>query len=216
MFFPRQNKPEAIRLVKLIVAAIVIAVFFMVLGINVYIVGDTNTRIFKQVSDLPRQKFGLVMGTDMLRFDGSTNLHFLNRIEGAAKIYASGKAGRLLISGNQNNRGFDEVSGIAHALSARGVPQNAMVLDFDGDSTWKSVRDAREIYHLQKIIVVTDAFHAPRSVFLCRHFGIDAVAFCCGEEPFGLWSLRYHAREWLARVKAAFQVLLDRKAGQNE
>jgi len=91
-----------------------------------------------------------------------------------------------------------------------------MVLDFDGDSTWKSVRDAREIYHLQKIIVVTDAFHAPRSVFLCRHFGIDAVAFCCGEEPFGLWSLRYHAREWLARVKAAFQVLLDRKAGQNE
>jgi SanA protein len=216
MFFSHQNKLKVKKLIKFMVIAVVIAVFLIVSGINLYVVGDTKTRIFNKVSDLPQREFGLVMGTDLLRFDGSTNLHFLNRTEGAAKIFLSGKVSRLLISGNKNNKGFNEVSGIESGLSAKGVPQNAMILDFNGNSTWESVRHAKEIYHLHKVTIVTDAFHAPRAVFLCRHFGIDGVAFCYGEEPFGFGSLRYHLREWFARVKAAFQVMIDRKAAQND
>jgi len=216
MFFPRQIKPKAKRLMKFIGVVTVTAVFLVILGINLYIVGDTKTSIFNEIANLPQREFGLVMGTDMLRFNGSTNLHFLNRTEGAAKIFLSGKVSRLLISGNRNNGGFNEVSGIENEISAKGVPQNAMILDFGGNSTWESVRHAKETYYLHKVIIVTDAFHAPRSIFLCRHFGIDAVAFCYGEESFGFWSLRYHSREWFARVKAAFQVMIDKKAGQNE
>jgi vancomycin permeability regulator SanA len=86
---------------KWLVIVTVIALFVTILGINLYIVGSTKARIFNQVSNLPQREFGLVMGTDMLRFNGSTNLHFLNRTEGAAQIYTSGKASHLLISGNK-------------------------------------------------------------------------------------------------------------------
>lgn len=66
----------------------------------------------------------MVMGTDLLRFNGSTNIHFYNRTEGAAEIFLSGKVEHLLISGNKNNKGFNEVSEIEGRLLKEGVPQN--------------------------------------------------------------------------------------------
>lgn len=179
-------------------------------------VESTKASVFDQISQVPQREIGLVMGTDLLRFNGSTNLHFFNRTDGAAKIYLSGKASRLLVSGNKSNKGFNEVAGMDAELLAKGVPQDALVLDFEGNTTWESVRRAKEVYHLQKIIIITDAFHAPRTIFLCRHFGIDAVAFCQDKESFGFWFIRYHAREWLARVKAFGEVLVDGRRNQNE
>jgi SanA protein len=214
MVLYRQNKPKPKRIWKLL-AVIFTFISLTVLGINLYIVGSTKTCISNQVSSLPQLGFALVMGTDMLRFNGSTNLHFLNRTEGAATIYLSGKVRHLLISGNKDNKGFNEVTGMEEKILSKGIPKDVLILDFDGNTSWESVRRAKEVYHLEKIIVITDAFHAPRAIFLCRHFGIDAVAFCYGKESFGFWSLRYDIREWLACVKAVFQVLIDRKI-QNE
>ena len=208
-------KQKIKRFGKWLVIVTVVVFFATILGINLYIVGSTKARIFNQVSNLPQREFGLVMGTDMLRFNGSTNLHFLNRTEGAAQIYLSGKASRLLISGNKDNKGFNEVTGMEEKILSKGIPKGVLVLDFDGNTTWESVRRAKEIYHLNKVIIITDAFHAPRAIFLCQHFGIDAIAFCYGKESFGFWSMRYDVREWFARVKSVFQVLMDRKI-QNE
>ena len=174
-------------------------------------VGVAQVSVLGQISQVPQREFGLVLGTDLLRFNGLTNLHFLNRTANAAEIYLAGKASRLLISGNKNDRGFNEVAGMETELRAKGVPPEVLVLDFEGNTTWESARRAKDVYHLQKIIIITDAFHAPRSIFLCRHFGIDAVAYCPDKEPFGFWFMRYHVREWLARVKAFCEVVVDRR-----
>jgi SanA protein len=206
----RQSKPRKNKCRKLF--AILTLVFFLILvGSNLFVVSRANGRMFSQVSNLPHYDFGLVMGTEPIRPDGSTNFHFFSRTEAAANVYLSGKANHLLISGNNNNRGFDEVSEIKNQLLKKGVPESAMILDFDGKTTWESARRAAEVYHLHKVIIVTDTFHAPRSIFLCQHFGIDSVAFCAQEERIGFWSIRSEVREWLARVKAVMQVLADRQ-----
>jgi SanA protein len=206
-----QVKQKAKRLCKFF-AVLLFFTFLAVLGINLYVVDGTKTRIFNEVSAVPERETGLVMGTDLLRFNGSTNLHFLYRTEGAAKCYLAGKVSHLLISGNRNNHGFNEVLGMEGEILLKDVPKNVLILDFEGNSTWQSVRRAKQIYQLQKVTIITDAFHAPRAIFLCRHFGIDAVAFCYGEESFGFWSARYYVREWFARVKAFAQVLIDFKS----
>lgn len=144
----------------------------------------------------------MVLGTDLLRTDGSTNVHFLNRTDAAAKVYASGKIKSLIISGSKNNKGFNEVLGMERVLVSKGVPEKAMTLDFEGVRTLESVRHARQIFHLQKVLIITDDFHAPRSIFLCRHYGLDAVAFVSGKEPMDIWYYRHRLREFFARVKA--------------
>ena len=149
------------------------------------------------------------MGTDLRRPDGSTNIHFLNRTKAAARIYAAGKVKRLIISGNPNNRGFNEVIEIRKILLESGVPSDAMTLDLDGVRTWDSIRTIAKVQQLKTVTVITDGFHAPRCVFLCRHFGIDAIAFCGDREPSGYWMFRSESREYLARVKAVLDVWTD-------
>lgn len=157
-------------------AIVVLVLFATTLGINLYIIYSTRSCIFHQITKLPKREYGLVLGTDRLRFNGSTNLHFLNRIEIAARVFEAGKATRLLISGNKNNRGFNEVMEMEKEISKKGVPESVIELDFEGTTTLESARRAREHYHLQQLVLVTDDFHAPRAIFLCRHFGIDAIA----------------------------------------
>jgi SanA protein len=182
------------------------------MGINLYIIFSARNLIFRKVSDLPRHEFALVLGTEPLRPDGSTNLHFLKRTDLAAQVYAAGKATYLLISGNKNNRGFNEPIEMEKRILAENVPETALKLDFEGARTWESIRSAKEIYHLQNLIIITDAFHAPRALILCRHFGIKAVAICPEPDPFSLWSVRYAVREYFARLAAVFDILTRKEA----
>jgi SanA protein len=189
----------------------VILLFVTTLGINLYIIFSTKNFIFHQTMDLPQREFALVLGTEPFRPDGSTNLHFINRTDLAAKVYLSGKVTHLLISGNKNNRGFNEAMEMKKKILAKNVPESALELDFDGTRTWESVRRAKEVYHLQKVIIITDAFHAPRAIFLCRHFGIDALAMCPANDPFSLWSVRYNVKEYFARLIAIFDILIRKQ-----
>jgi SanA protein len=179
-----------------------IGLFIVTFGMNLYIVGSTKSSIFTHVEQLPGGEVGLVLGTDLLRADGSTNEHFLNRTDAAADAYASGKVKSLILSGSKNNKGFNEVLGMERVLVAKGVPENAMTLDFGGYRTLESARHASQTFHLQKVLIITDDFHAPRSIFLCRHFGVDAVAFVSRKEPMDTWYYKHRVREYFACVKA--------------
>jgi len=193
---------------KLFIVCLVL--FTVVSGVNLYIIFSTRNCIVNQIANLPQTEFALVLGTEPVRPDGSTNLHFLKRTDAAAKIYLAGKAKSLLISGSKNNRGFNEVLEMKKQILADGVPESSLELDFDGTRTWESIRRSAEVYHLKKIIVITDAFHAPRAIYLCKHFGIDAIAYCPPKDPFGYWSVRYSVKEYFARAKAVLDILTQK------
>jgi SanA protein len=186
---------------------VVVVLFVATLAVNLYIIFSTKNRIFYRTSDLPHREVALLLGTEPFRPDGSTNLHFINRTKAAAELILSGKATHLLISGNENNRGFNETLKMKNKILSEKVPEAALQLDFEGNRTFESIRRAKQIYHLQKIIIVTNSIHAPRAIFLCRHFGIDAVAFCPAGDPFSLWYVRYNIREYFARLIAVFDVM---------
>lgn len=197
---------------KLLVACIALfaTAFVTTLGINFYIIYSTKDCIFYQIADLPEREFELVLGTEPIRSDGSINLHFLNRTEAAARLFVAGKVKYVLVSGNKNNRGFNEALEMKRQILTKGVPEKVINLDFDGSRTWESIRKAKDTYDLDKIIVITDPFHAPCAIFLCKYFGIEATAFCYGQDPFGSWWFRYNFREYFARVKAACDILIHK------
>ncbi|HEY3863873.1 MAG TPA: ElyC/SanA/YdcF family protein [Verrucomicrobiae bacterium] len=177
------------------------------MGINLYIIESAKSRIFTRIEQLPGGQVGLLLGTDLMRSDGSTNMHFLNRVDSAAKACLAGRVKLLIVSGSTNNKGFNEVLGMQKALEARGVPKEIMRLDFKGDRTLESARHARRGFHLTNVLIITDGFHAPRSIFLCRHFGMDATAYYSGNESRDHWYYRHRLREYFARVKAVMDII---------
>jgi len=188
---------------KLAVAALSMAA--VVAALNVWLVKSCSAAVYRDVSKLQSRDVGLVLGTVRLLRSGSVNPHFQARIEAAAELYRQGKVRHLLLSGDNHRRGYDEPTDMKEALLAKGVPESAMTLDYAGFRTLDSVVRAKKVFGQTKLTMITDDFHAPRAVFLSRHFGIDAVAFSA--EPVSMnRSIRSRVRELAARVKAVLDV----------
>ena len=167
--------------------------------------GAAAGRVIDDPAALPRQDVALVLGTTPRAGSRHANPHFEHRIAAAAELFRLGKVRHFLLSGDNGRRGYDEPTAMRRALLALGVPASAITLDYAGFRTLDSMVRARDVFGQRKLIIVTDRFHTARSVFLARHFGLDAVAFPSREVELR-YSLRSRVREWFARVKACLDV----------
>ena len=188
---------------------IALAGITLVLAGNLWIAVRSAGRIFTDVREVPANNVALVLGTSGRLRGGYANPFFVGRIAAAAELYHAGKARHFLLSGDNHKADYDEPTNMRDALAEKGVPVTAMTLDYAGFRTLDSVARAKEVFGTDRLTIVTDDFHAPRSVLLARHYGIDAQVFC--SQPVLLrWSKKTRLREVGARGKALLDLYLLR------
>src|ERR1039457_703446 len=202
------SQPVAIQhrpLKKIAVTTLVIGwvVFLaLVFGCNIWIIASTRSQVFYDVSSIPFNNDGLVLGTGKLIEKGRVNQHFVRRIDAAAALYRGGKGKRLILSGD---KGYDEPMEMKRALLQRGVPESALVLDNFGSRTLDSVVRARDVFKCSRLTIVSERFHVFRALFLSRYFGLDAVAYA-PDDLSVRWRVLPPARESLARGRAVLDL----------
>ncbi|HZM84141.1 MAG TPA: ElyC/SanA/YdcF family protein [Candidatus Limnocylindrales bacterium] len=134
-----------------------------------------------------------------------------NRLDTAAELFRAGLVSWLLVSGDGRGASGDEPAAMTRYLVAAGVAAEAIVADGSGLDSHATCRRARDVFGVRRALLVTQGFHLPRAVALCRAAGIDAegVLAGCGDcDPARLvWNT---GRDWLAAPKAAWDVLTDR------
>ena len=159
-------------------------------------------------SEVPEAPVALVLGAGLNR-DGTAGVVLRDRVEKAAELYFAGKVEKLLMSGDNSTQYYDEPGAMRdHALSL-GVPDEDIVLDFAGRRTYDSCYRAREIFGVEDLVVVTQAFHLPRAIFLCNAFDIEVSGVPADDANYHLSSYTYWwAREILASVYAYWDVLI--------
>jgi SanA protein len=177
-----------------------LASFAFVLG-NLWTAFRARGRVFTNLNAVPATEVALVLGTSRQLQGGYENPFFAGRIAAAAESYRAGKARHLILSGDNRFVGNDEPTDMRRAIAQHGVPESATTLDYAGFRTLDSFARAKEVFGVTKLTIVTDDFHAARSVLLARHFGIDAVVFCSQPVP-AKWSMKTRLREIGARCKA--------------
>ena len=74
-------------------------------------------------------------------------------------------------------------------LIARGVPASAIYRDFAGVRTRDSMLRAKSVFGQQRLIVVSQGFHAARAIFLARREGIEAWGLAARDVDAGLQHL---------------------------
>jgi SanA protein len=146
----------------------------------------------------------LVLGTAP-RLSSGPNRFFEARMNTAAQLWRERKARHFLVSGDHGTKEYDEVTAMRDALVARGVPPNAITLDHAGFRTFDSMVRARQVFGVERMIVVTDDWHLPRALFLADAAGIETEGACFESVPWQA-SAKTRAREWFSRVKAVADV----------
>ena len=130
------------------------------------------------------------------------------RLEVAHELWRTGRAGRLLLTGNSDPY-HDEIRAMRRYLLKAGLPDSAVSSDLEGTSTFDSCWRARSVFGVQRAILVTQSFHLPRALYLARAAGMDVVGVRAGGG--GHWSAPWVWRELLARPLAMLDVMLHRK-----
>lgn len=141
----------------------------------------------------------LVLGAGVYS-DGTPGDYLKARLDRAIELYELGVAQTLLLSGDNGQVEYDEVSIMKNYVIAAGVDPDDVFLDHAGFSTYESMYRAQAIFGVESAIIVTQEYHEARAVYIAQSLGIAA----CGVSVDDVESdsgIMQNIREVFARVK---------------
>lgn len=119
-------------------------------------------------------------------------------------MYKAEKIKSILIGGDENSLdGINEVECMKDSLVARGIPNNAFILDGKGFRTLDVVVRATIVYDAHSYVIILQKFHCERAIYLAEHLGLDVhdlIGFNAADATSNMAFLTY-IREYFARVK---------------
>jgi SanA protein len=162
-------------------------------------------RIFNS-TDIPVRRVAIVFGAGLWR-NGTATPVLQDRVQTAAALYFAGKVEKLLMSGDNRFIDYNEPAVMRELAFSLGVPDEDIVLDFAGRRTYDTCYRAKAIFGLTEAILVTQAFHLPRAIYLCDLLGVDSVGVAADLRVYRKSSVLYwNMRELFATVGALWDV----------
>ncbi|MCB0839092.1 MAG: YdcF family protein [Bacteroidetes bacterium] len=188
---------------KKIILTIIILLLIGISSILVpnFIINQTTAeKLFSEVSDIPENKVGLLLGTSKYLQNGNINLYYQYRLEATVSLYQNGKIDYILISGDNGQKSYNEPETFKDDLIKSGIPADKIYLDYAGFRTLDSIVRAKEIFGQNKITIISQKFHNERAIYISENKDIEAVGFNAKDVTFR-YGLKIQIRELLARTK---------------
>lgn len=190
----------------IIILALAIGLPFIIDG---YVIAQVEDRL---VSEEEAKDLGadciLVLGAG-LRPDGTPNLMLRDRLDTGIALYKDGAAPKLLLTGDNGQKEYDEVNAMKRYVLDAGIPAEDIFLDHAGFSTYESIYRGKAIFEVKKALIVTQRYHQYRALYAADKLELEAYgvvsdamgAIYSGQEGRDL-------REFLARNKDFFKLLI--------
>lgn len=167
---------------------------------------QTHGRIFQE-AQLPRMQVPvLILGAGILPDREPTQV-LQGRLETGLALFKSGRVDWFLLSGDNRSPKYNEPQAMRRWLIRQGVPPTLIVCDYAGRRTYDSLKRARAVFGVHKLVVVTSDFHLNRAIYTARNLGLDAYGVPAGTGD-RTWYVRstFWFREYGARHKALLDV----------
>jgi vancomycin permeability regulator SanA len=162
-----------------------------------YVLQSNNTQALKT----HHAKVGLVLGAGITH-DGKPYRELQARLDVAAAALQNGTVDKLLLSGDNRFKNYDEPTAMKNYLvSKKHIDPHKLQADFAGRSTYESCDRAAHVFNVHQTIIFSADSHLPRAIYLCRQFGIETYGIASNAEANNATR-----REAVARVKALYNV----------
>lgn len=141
----------------------------------------------------------LVLGASV-RADGTPSPMLRDRLNVGIALYHQGIAPKLLLSGDHGQAQYDEVNVMKDYAEEQGVPSKDIFLDHAGFSTYESVYRARDIFQVERMVIVTQKYHQYRALYNARRLDVEAWGVAADQKQYRGQSQR-NLREVAAQIK---------------
>lgn len=189
------------------VTLLLLAMVSLVLVANIVILNSTKGKIYDigniSSSDINGFDTAIVLGASVSK--NKLNRAYELRVSTALELYRQSKVQKILISGDGGGKYYDEITPAVNYLKERGVPDQDIMSDTLGLDTYDSIQRALQIYKLQNVVIVSQAYHLPRAIYIANALNMQSVGVKASDAGSS-GQVIGGVREWYARVKAFIEV----------
>jgi SanA protein len=174
-----------------------------------YRIHSYDDRIIMRIDDLdtsqwPRPRVAVVFGASVYS-NGDLSPVLEDRVDTAIELYHAEKVDRILVSGDNRHPSYNEPKAMHEYLITHAVAPQHIIVDYGGRSTYETCLRAREIFGLNRVVLVSQSYHLPRSLYIANELGLDAVGMA-GDLRLKQQIDYQSFRELVAEIKAYYNL----------
>jgi vancomycin permeability regulator SanA len=187
---------------------VLILILLTVIGTFLYVhtrVHAYDNRILTNLEQLDtsgwaRPRVAVVFGASVYS-NGDLSPILADRMDTALELYRSRKVDRILVSGDSRHRSYNEPKTMQDYLISHQVAPRDVIVDYAGRSTYETCLRAKEVFGLERAVLVSQGYHLPRALYIANQLGLDSVGMA-GDLRLNQKIDYQSVREWAAEVKA--------------
>jgi SanA protein len=206
---PFFNKKIFLLRPRFIILTLILIFIGGIFAINLAVSLNAKNKIYRDITKIPKQQTALVLGA-RVHTDGKLSQVLKDRLDTAVELFANRKIDRIIVSGDNSRKNYDETDAMRDYLLSQNIMPRAIFTDYAGFDTYDSIYRAREIFSVENLIIVTQEFHLPRALFIAKNLDIHAIGFSANLRKYRD-NQRMQIREILANVKAFGNLLFHSK-----
>lgn len=185
---------------KIILITIMTIIVLSPLLINLYVILNTTSNIIikEEYQQLKDVDYILALGASVRRERPSPMLE--DRLKKAIELYNINTQNKILVTGDHTKEDYDEVTIMKNYLLENNIPEEKIIMDPAGVSTYDSIFRVQKQLKAKKIIIVSQKYHLYRALYIANSLGIEAYGVPADDIKYKGATYR-EVREILARNK---------------
>ena len=176
---------------------------WFIVAINLYVLSFSKVNYFTEVSSIPELEIWVVFWASAQNNRPSDVLK--DRLNVAYEAYQAGKIQKIIVSGDNGSRYYNEPVVMQKYLLEKWVSKLDIYLDYAGFDTYDTLYRAREIFGVSDVILFTQDFHLKRAMYIAERLWLHPVGVETNLHIYVSDSYNNFREIW-ARVKAFIEV----------
>lgn len=199
----------ALRVILIVVLSLFAVIFLGSFAIYEYIINTTkgDVHTIAQIEESGERYDAIVVLGASVYADGTPSDILADRLEVAVDLYLSGAGETIIVSGDNRSDNYNESDAMKDYCVSLGVPAEKISVDHAGYDTYASMYRAHFVYGADSAIVVTQAYHLYRALFIANGLGMRSIGVAADKGSYDN-QFMYSVREVFAKDKDFFKTLL--------
>lgn len=198
---------KILKISMLTILALIALVIVLTAIINIYMIKSTEDQVLTPDNVGKSSPDCIIVLGAMVYNDGTPSPILKERLDTGIALYKAGVSDKLLMSGDNGQKEYNEVIPMRQYAISNGVSPEDIYLDYAGFSTYESMYRLSEIFQVEKAIVVTQRYHLYRALYIGNSLDIEVTGVSATDRVSG--QTGRDIREMFARVKSFWLIITD-------
>lgn len=176
----------------------IIIIILLIINFSVILKSKNKIKKVEEIKNIKDIECILILGAG-IKGDKPTFM-LEDRLLTGISLYQKGIAPKIIMSGDHGKVDYDEVNLMKKYAIKKGVPSEDIFMDHAGFSSYESIYRAKEIFKIQKMIIVTQKYHLYRALYIAESFKIQAYGVSSNLRKY-YGQFKREIREVIARDK---------------